>query len=444
MKKSLLFSLACFCFILRSVAQPTLTAANTTPHIGEAFATQSAKAAGVSVKTGGANQTWDYSGLIDSGSAAYFQIVSPASTPYNSSFPSSNLALKTANDSAYVYFNSQTADLWELGVASSDTTIIKFTKPKIYLPYPFTYNSFFTDSVVELLPYNNYSFRGKDSLYGDGYGTLKIPGKNISPVLRVKYIENIAFTKDTIIAIGNSSVNAVYLVQSRTISYIYFAQDTHAPLLAVAKGQTSSSISVLGVPIIAFSDSTTSVSYLKAFTLPVSFASFNASLNNNEVALQWQTAQEINTDHFNVQRSLTGNNFEDITQVKATGNSSGSRYTYTDQDFAKSGVPPTVYYRIKETDKDGKLYYSTTAIVHGNSAIVSLYPNPAKTYINFNIKDVTVADAITIFDANGHMIQQWQNHQVNQPINVSNLSKGTYFVQVKIKDKTTTTTVVKE
>ena len=103
-----------------------------------------------------------------------------------------------------------------------------------------------------------------------------------------------------------------------------------------------------------------------------------------------------------------------------------------------------IYNLFLETDKDGKEFYSSTAVEHGNPNIVSLYPNPVTNYLHLNIKDVSVADAITIYNAKGHLVKQFFNYQVSQPINVSDLGKGSYFVQIKIKDKTTTTTVVKQ
>ena len=438
MKKTLLLIPAFLCFALMSIAQgPTLTATNLTPQIGELFQSQFANAANVDDKSGGANQTWDYSNLVDSNAIFNLIAVTPASTPFADSFPGSNLAMKTVFDSAYLFFDAQTSQLTELGVAGSDSTILRFIKPKIYMPYPFSYNSFFTDSVVEVAAQYPVELRGKDSLSGDGYGTLKTPQSTYNNVLRVKYIENISYSYDTL------GLKATVMI--RTVSYLYFTPDTHAPLLSNQLTQVRTTQSFLGTVIFDTSIYNRDIYYLKGTSLPLSFVSFNASLNNRKIALQWQTAQEINTDNFSVQRSLTGSDFTDVAAVKATGNSSAiSQYNYTDIDFVKSGVPPSVFYRIKETDKDGKEFYSSTAVVHGNTNIVSLYPNPVTNYLHLNIKDVSVADAITIYDAKGHLIKQFFNYQVSQPINVSDIGKGSYFVQIKIKDKTTTTTVVKQ
>ncbi len=446
MKKSLLFSLVTL-IVLKSAAQePTLSAANSTPTLGEVFQDQYAKTTSFDTLNGGANQTWDYSNLSDSNASVGLQVVTPSSTPYSDSFPASNLSIKTINDSAYIYFNSQTAELGELGVVAPNAGSIKYTKPKVYLSYPFSYGSFFTDSVVEESDTYNVALRGKDSLNGEGYGTLEIPGHSYSNVLRIKYIENVTGTKDSVITISGFPfpVTAVITINLRTVSYLYFTPDTHAPLLANEETQATVSATAFGIPVFDTSTLTTDVYYLKTILLPLTFTSFKAQLNGKEVSLQWQTAQEVNTNNFSVQRGLNGKDFSDIAAIKATGNSLGAHYSYADQSFVKTEVPPAVYYRIKETDKNGKAFYSSIANIHGNASSISIYPNPVKSYINFNAKDVSVADAIIIFDAKGRTIQQWQNHSLDKAIDIASFAKGTYFMQIKIKDKTINTKLIKE
>jgi hypothetical protein len=58
--------------------------------------------------------------------------------------------------------------------------------------------------------------------------------------------------------------------------------------------------------------------------LPVTLISFNASLRNKVVYLEWLTATEINNDHFEVEKSTDGihfNNTAKIAYVKGNGNS---------------------------------------------------------------------------------------------------------------------------
>ncbi len=383
MKRVLLLAFAFVSLCVTTRAQgPTLTSSTTTPVVGETFSNQVAQTSNLPSYAGGANQTWDYSGLADSTVAGSVQVLLPSATPYASSFPNSNLAVVTDNNANFVYFNSQASQLSIVGLIAADTGQITYTTPRIYLPYPFSYNSFYTDSVVGIVANYAATFRGKDSLKGDGYGTLNLPGgKSYNNVLRVQYIENVTTVKDTTAQIGGFPVSGTFTANIRTVSYFYYTPGTHVPLLTVNATTTSAYLTVFGItnPVNGFPITTLSATYLKSSSsLPVTFTSFTASLQNKNVWLQWKTAQETNTHLFNIQRSLTGTDFVTVSAVAATGNGTGSTYTYNDQTYAKTNVPPSVYYRIQEVDKDGKLFYSGTALVHGSGSIVSLYPNPCR------------------------------------------------------------------
>jgi hypothetical protein len=100
-----------------------------------------------------------------------------------------------------------------------------------------------------------------------------------------------------------------------------------------------------------------------ASALPVTFLSFNVTALKDKVELIWATAIEINSKDFKVQRSLDGNNFEDIATVAAAGNSNNLRnYVFDDiQRISLKGE--IVFYRIAEEDIDGKLLYTNVKSV---------------------------------------------------------------------------------
>ena len=54
--------------------------------------------------------------------------------------------------------------------------------------------------------------------------------------------------------------------------------------------------------------------------LPLNLVTFKGSLQNSTTLLEWQTANEINTSNFAVERSTDGRNFQQIGTVAATGN----------------------------------------------------------------------------------------------------------------------------
>lgn len=107
--------------------------------------------------------------------------------------------------------------------------------------------------------------------------------------------------------------------------------------------------------------------------LGVEMASFAVKNEGGEAHLLWTTLSERNSDYFDVQRSLDGESFTSIGEVKAAGNSS-SPIDYTLIDPEWNGVQ--TYYRLVQYDVDG------TAEIFGPIALsgdgVFVHPNPAE------------------------------------------------------------------
>jgi len=112
--------------------------------------------------------------------------------------------------------------------------------------------------------------------------------------------------------------------------------------------------------------------------LPVELITFTGKASTAGVSLNWVTASEKNNDHFAVERSLDGRNFEKIGQVKGNGTTSNrSEYKYLD-------AKPTgelLYYRLKQVDLDGKTTSSKVIRVKPYSVptdvlAVMMAPNP--------------------------------------------------------------------
>jgi hypothetical protein len=118
---------------------------------------------------------------------------------------------------------------------------------------------------------------------------------------------------------------------------------------------------------------------LSLSALPVEFGEIEAEpLGYGQVRLRWSTLQEINSDHFVVERSADGILFNPLGQIPAVGNSETTRwYDYTD---AAPGNGISFYYRIKEVDPNGAFTLSAPVEVFlpkSPSAFLDLYPNPA-------------------------------------------------------------------
>jgi len=165
--------------------------------------------------------------------------------------------------------------------------------------------------------------------------------------------------------------------------------------------------------------------------LPVSFKSFIAKRNKQNVLLQWETASEQNNAGFTIQRKSTAG-WEDVTTVasKALNGNSSSVLSYqaTDVNTTK-GVSQ---YRIKQADLDGKEKYSDIRTVQGEGSAPKLliYPNPSSNG-KFNVSFDNSSDRynVQLLDAMGRVVKNW--NEVSNNLQVSDLKAGQYLLRVR-------------
>ena len=144
-----------------------------------------------------------------------------------------------------------------------------------------------------------------------------------------------------------------------------------------------------------------------SFILPVELLSFNATRQNSDVKLQWKTAQEANSHHFDIEKSYDGLHFNLVASKTAAGNSNTIlTYNYTDANVAGG----TVYYRLKLVDIDGSYSYSAVVAITFPAEATKLlryYPNiinPAVPLVTEFISDKVQKINLQYFDAAGHLL----------------------------------------
>ncbi|MBU0528339.1 T9SS type A sorting domain-containing protein [bacterium] len=113
--------------------------------------------------------------------------------------------------------------------------------------------------------------------------------------------------------------------------------------------------------------------------LPIELLYFGADCNGNIAEIIWTTASETNNDYFTVERSRNAEIFDFVVDVPGAGNSNKIQYYSVTDRAAYSGLS---YYRLKQTDFDGKFTFSEIIPVE---CIVSLTNN-----ITFNVYPVPV------------------------------------------------------
>jgi hypothetical protein len=166
------------------------------------------------------------------------------------------------------------------------------------------------------------------------------------------------------------------------------------------------------------------VSFNKNIVVPVTWLSFNATLENKVVLLNWKTATEANSSHFEIERSINGYQFEKIGTVRAAGNSN----TITSYDFTdRLPVKGMNYYRLKQVDLDGSFLYSETRKVEIKTdlPLFAIYNNPSNGK-GIVVKSGIVPSLFGVFDITGKKLKEITIVNHTQQIDLSALPSGTY------------------
>jgi len=166
--------------------------------------------------------------------------------------------------------------------------------------------------------------------------------------------------------------------------------------------------------------------------LPVELIAFDASVVNNQmVALSWETATEMNNDFFTIERSRDGENWQVLGAINGAGNSTQTlSYSFTDEN-PYSG---TSYYRLKQTDFDGQHKYSDVKIVtfgENETKEVVLYPNPTKGNFSIVLGTANQNLEIQVLDQVGKIVYTLNQENAASTISVvPNIPVGMYFVKI--------------
>ncbi|HEY6502475.1 MAG TPA: GEVED domain-containing protein [Chitinophagaceae bacterium] len=189
------------------------------------------------------------------------------------------------------------------------------------------------------------------------------------------------------------------------------------------------------------------VYFASGVLLPVTLIDFDGYHYNGNNILNWQTAEEKENSHFEIERSVTGTTFESIGRIDGAGTSNTiSRYTFTDHLDASFINNSRLYYRLKITSLSGKSEYSKTITITTKTGktglVVNLQPNPFTNTIaaTVQLKEATTMN-MQLIDMTGRIIYRDQKrlpagiHSISYN-NFENLAKGTYIIKITADNET--------
>lgn len=165
--------------------------------------------------------------------------------------------------------------------------------------------------------------------------------------------------------------------------------------------------------------------------LPVQLTNFTATTSANKIKLSWQTASEINSDFFAVERSADGNQWEELVKINGAGDSDSAR-SY--QWYDENPLQGFSYYRLKMNDKDSRSSFSEVRVVQAGFAKrqISIYPVPnAGRFITLSgITDYT-QQRLTISNSNG--VNIFSTSLASATVELPVLKPGIYIISIQNK-----------
>jgi hypothetical protein len=141
--------------------------------------------------------------------------------------------------------------------------------------------------------------------------------------------------------------------------------------------------------------------------LPVTITQFKAQQKGNNVQLAWNTVNELNIHHYEVEKSTNAQQFTAIAKVMSTSTNNTNQYEAFDANVETG----TLYYRLKITEKDGSFNYSKIVSINiGKSGInnFTIFPNPVKgNTIGLQLNNVEKGKyAVKLINSAGQVIYQ--------------------------------------
>lgn len=171
--------------------------------------------------------------------------------------------------------------------------------------------------------------------------------------------------------------------------------------------------------------------------LPVTGLEFSGKHTNNNAELRWDIQSEARIVRYELERSLDGKIFFQLTQKNA---GAGNTYTYNDADGLRS--TGTAYYRLRLIYDDNQSRFSNVLKISSVANIkglkVELYPNPVR--VNAGLTVLSETDGIStirVVDKTGKQLMTVQqrvrkgSNSITVP-GFDRLTDGLYFIETEL------------
>lgn len=172
-------------------------------------------------------------------------------------------------------------------------------------------------------------------------------------------------------------------------------------------------------------------------TLPVEMVHFKASKSGGSVLLTWETLVEINNDYFLLYKSVDGENWQELSKIAGSGNSSlPKKYSWIDT-WGCNGI---CYYRLVQVDYDGSTETFDDIVFNSENEsecgfCIKISPNPSEDQSTIGFTLPYSGDVnIFVFNEWGQQVllisEPGVKGQNNIALNFSALAQGIYILRL--------------
>jgi len=167
--------------------------------------------------------------------------------------------------------------------------------------------------------------------------------------------------------------------------------------------------------------------------LPIVLSKLTAKSNPNSTTIYWTTESETNNDYFTIYRSDDGETYEPIGTINGAGDSEQTiNYSFTDY-YPTENVQ---YYKLKQTDYDGKSETSKAIAVKRNAKAeacdVKVFPNPYQNNgMTIDLGSIASDIHIVIMTLNGSIAEKFEIAETTKIVRINpQLAAGAYVINI--------------
>jgi hypothetical protein len=175
-----------------------------------------------------------------------------------------------------------------------------------------------------------------------------------------------------------------------------------------------------------------------AGALPVRLLSFNAGCSGNAVHIKWTTTAESSNKLFTLEKSNNGAAFEILAEIQPAmaGSAARNEYQFTDRQPASGKT----YYRLRQTDWNGRSVYLTTIIADCSTrSAPAAFPNPVGRQLQIAANRSYRTVKLELLTAAGVLLAQTRHDTyIGNILTVpaQQWSPGVYLLRLTVNDGT--------